>query len=43
MTYKRWTKEEDDFVYTHTTSECLKELNRTSDAIKNRKTKLNRE
>ena len=43
MKQRRWTKEEDDFCYTHTFQECIEKLDRTADAIKNRRTKLNRE
>ena len=43
MRQKRWTQKEDDYVYTHTFQECVMFLDRTSDAIKNRRTKLNRE
>lgn len=43
MRQRRWTQEEDDYVYTHTFQECVMFLDRTSDAIKNRRTKLNRE
>ena len=38
-----WTKEEEDFLYTHTNEECLQYLNRTLCAIKARRNKLNRE
>lgn len=43
MRQKRWSKEEDDFCYTHSLQECIEKLDRTPDAIKNRRTKLNRE
>ena len=43
MRQRRWTQEEDDYVYNHTFQECVKNLDRTPDAIKNRRTKLNRE
>ena len=41
--HRRWTKEEEDFVYTHTNQECVEKLNRTLDSIKNRRTKINKE
>ena len=43
MRQRRWTQEEDDYVYMHTLQECIKNLDRTPDAIRNRRTKLNRE
>lgn len=41
--HRRWTKEEEDFVYAHTNQECVEKLNRTLDSIKNRRTKINKE
>lgn len=40
---KRWTQEEDDYVYTHSFQDCVNKLDRTVAAIKNRRTKLNKE
>lgn len=41
--HKRWSKEEDDFVYENSIQECLLHLSRTKNAIQLRKTKLNKE
>ena len=41
--HKRWTKEEEDYVYTHTNQECVEKLGRTLSSIKNRRTKINKE
>ena len=41
--HRRWTIEEDNFVYSHTNQECVNKLNRSLGAIINRRTKLNRE
>ena len=40
---KRWTKEEDDFVYNHSIKESCSVLNRTINAIRARKAKLMKE
>lgn len=41
--HRRWTLEEDDFVFTHSNQECVDKLGRTLASIKNRRTKLNKE
>lgn len=40
---RRWTPEEDEYVFSHTIEESLLALNRTRCAIKCRKTKINKE